>query len=99
LGTLKEAGGIVAPGGSHERLGEGDADPDRPRYRVVRRVDFCSPPLLATRRDLFERLGGFGEGRVAPADALVDFSLRAGRSGVPVHYQPQARVVALGESR
>jgi GT2 family glycosyltransferase len=59
-------------------------------------VDFCSPPLLATRRDLFERLGGFDERRAATADAVVDFSLRAGQSGAPVYYQPEARVVAMG---
>jgi GT2 family glycosyltransferase len=52
--------------------------------------------MLATTRDLFERLGGFPEESGAPADALVDFSLRAGRTGAPVHYQPQARVVTIG---
>jgi len=95
-GTLKEAGGVLGPGGTRERLGEGDADPDRPRYRFVRRVDFCSPPLIATERDLLERLGGIGEEPVASGDAVLDFSLRAGRAGAPVYYQPQARVVALG---
>jgi hypothetical protein len=96
-GTLEEAGGILAPGGLRKRRGEGDNDPDRPEYCFVKRVDFCSPPLLATRRDLFERLAGFDERRVTPAEALVDFSLRAGQAGAPVYYQPQARVVAIGD--
>ncbi|MQA73277.1 MAG: hypothetical protein GEU88_02810 [Solirubrobacterales bacterium] len=96
-GALEEAGGILAADGARRRRGEGEHDPDRPEYGFVRRVDFCSPPLIATRRDLFERLAGLDEQRAAPADALVDFSLRAGRSGAPVYYQPQARVVAIGE--
>jgi hypothetical protein len=98
-GTLEEAGGILTAGGRRRRRGEGDHDPDRPEYRFVRRVDFCSPPLLATRRDLFERLAGFDKRRLAPADALVDFSLRARQSGAPVYYQPEARVVTIGNGR
>jgi hypothetical protein len=27
---------------------------------------------------------------------LVDFSLHAGQAGAPVYYQPEARVVAIG---
>ncbi len=96
FGFLEEAGGILAADGTRERRGAGDANPDRPEYCFVRRVDFCSPPLVATRRDLFERLGGFDQGAMAPDDALVDFSLRAGQAGAPVYYQPQARVVAIG---
>ena len=42
------------------------------------------------------RLGGFDQGPTAQSDALVDFSLRAGEAGSPVYYQPQARVVAIG---
>jgi hypothetical protein len=96
LGFLEEAGGILAADGKRERRGSGDANPDRPEYRFVRRVDFCSPPLVATRRDLFDRLGGFGDAATASTDALVDFSLRAGQAGAAVYYQPQARVVAIG---
>ena len=95
LGFLEEAGGILADG-KRERRGEGDANPDRPEYCFVRRVDFCSPPLVAVKRKLFDRLGGVERGGVSPDDALVDFSLRAGQTGAPVYYQPEARVVALG---
>ena len=73
FGFLEEAGGILADG-KRERRGEGDANPDRPEYCFVRRVDFCSPPLLATKRELFDRLGGVEGGGVSPDDALVDFS-------------------------
>lgn len=97
FGELEEAGGVLTADGTRRRRGEGDDNPDRPEYCFVRRVDFCSSPLVATTRGLFERLGGFAEGGVVPADALVDFSLRAGRIGSPVYYQPQARVVSIGE--
>jgi hypothetical protein len=96
-GALEEAGGVLAADGTRQRRGRGDPDPDRPEYRFVRRVDFCSPPVLAARRDLFERLAGFDECRLALADALVDFSLRAGQAGASVYYQPQASVVTIGD--
>jgi hypothetical protein len=98
-GALAEAGGRLGADGSRRRRGEGDHDPDRPEYRYVRRVDFCSPPLMAVRREVFERLGGFDGQCLVPADASVDFSLRAAQAGVPVYYQPEARVVAIGNGR
>jgi hypothetical protein len=99
FGLLEEAGGILAADGTHERRGAGDANPDRPEYCFVRMVDFCSPPMVATRRDLFERLGDIDRGVMAPDDPLVDFSLRASQAGAPVYYQPQARMVAIGDER
>jgi hypothetical protein len=96
-GTLAEAGGVLAADGSRLRRGGGDHDPDRPEYCHVRGVDFCSPPLLATSRDVYERLSGFDDRRLHPDDALIDFSLRATDSGASVYYQPGARVVALGK--
>jgi hypothetical protein len=96
-GTLEEAGGVLSADGSRTRRGSGDHDPDRPAYCCVRRVDFCSPPMLATTRDLFKRLGGFDERR-APTDALVDFSMRSRNTASRVYYQPQARVVAIGDA-
>jgi GT2 family glycosyltransferase len=92
-GALEEAGGILKPG-HRLRRGAGDPDPDRPEYSFVRPVDFCSPPMLATQRELFDRLAGFDRQR--PADeAVVDYSLRAGQVGTRVLYQPDARVVAM----
>jgi hypothetical protein len=95
-GTLAEAGGVLAADGSRTRRGGGDRDPDRPEYCHVQQVDFCSPPLLATSREVYERLSGFDDRRLDPEDALIDFSLRARHSGASVYYQPGARVVALG---
>jgi GT2 family glycosyltransferase len=96
-GALREAGGVLSAAGARRRLGEGDPDPDRPEYGFVRRVDFCSPPLVAARRELFERRARRDEREVARAQAVVDVSLRAGQAGLPVYYQPQARVVTIGE--
>jgi hypothetical protein len=96
-GALEEAGGILGPDGSRQARGAGDENPDRPEYRFVRRVDFCSPPMLATRRDIFDRLDGFDENRLTAADALIDFSMRAGQLGAAVYYQPRASIVRIGE--
>jgi hypothetical protein len=96
-GSLQAAGGLLGPDGSPRRRGEGDPNPDRPEYCFVRAVDFCSPPVLATTRGVFERLGGFDERGGVRADAMVDFSLRAGQAGTRVYYQPQARVVTMRE--
>ena len=96
-GTLRAAGGVLASSGTPQCRGEGDHDPDSPEYCFVKRVDFCSPPLLVTTRDVFERLAGFDERRATPAEAMLDFSLRAGRTGAHVYYQPHARLVALGD--
>lgn len=98
FGALEEAGGVLAADGSQRRRGEGDEDPDRSEYRFVKQVDFCSAPVLATRREVFERLGGFGNRNVGPADPIIDFSLRASREGASVYYQPQARMVKIGGS-
>jgi hypothetical protein len=97
LGALEEAGGILAADGARRRRGEGDVNPDRPEYCFVKRVEFCSRPLLATTRRLFERLKGFDGGAPGSVDALADFSLRAFQSDARVYYQPGARVVRIGQ--
>ena len=69
---------------------------------IARRVGAGKVVLLADlRRENAEAAGkGLGEAgfdaSVAPEDAPVDFSLRAGCSGAHVYYQPQVRVVAIG---
>ena len=95
-GALAEAGGILEPG-RRLRRGAGDPNPDRPEYSFVRPVDFCSPPILATQRELFDRLDGFEHAQLSPDEAVVDYSLRAGQAGQRVLYQPDARVVAMAD--
>ena len=64
-GALEEAGGMVGVDGARQRRGRGDPNPDRPEYRYVRRVDFCSPPILATRRERSNDSAGSTSGRRA----------------------------------
>jgi GT2 family glycosyltransferase/glycosyltransferase involved in cell wall biosynthesis/tetratricopeptide (TPR) repeat protein len=91
-GKLQEAGGIVFADASGWNYGRGD-DPDDPRYRFVREVDYCSGAALLVRADLFRELGCFDE-RYAPAyyeDTDLCFGVRA--RGLRVLYQPAAVVV------
>lgn len=92
-GRLQEAGGLVFRNGSGANFGRGDYDVDGPLYAYVRRVQYCSGSLLATRRELLAELGGFDR-RYRPAyyeDTDYCFSVR--RAGFEVYYQPDARVV------
>ena len=91
-GRLQEAGSVIWADGSCEGYGRG-GDPAAPEYCFERQVDFCSGAMLLTRRDIFERLGGFDE-RYQPAyyeDA--DYCVRLWKSGRSVVYNPQAVAV------
>jgi len=58
-GRLQEAGSVVFSDGSAANFGRDDLNPDLPLYTFIREVDYCSAALMATRRSLFEALGGF----------------------------------------
>ena len=86
---------MVFRDGSAANFGRGDHDVDAPQYNVVREVDYCSGALLATRRALFEQIGGFDD-RYRPAyyeDADYCFAVR--QRGFRVYYQPECAVVHL----
>jgi len=92
-GTLQEAGGVIFADGSGCNFGKHDLAVDAPLYNYLREVDYCSGALLATRRALFERLGGF-DPHFAPAyyeDTDYCFAVRA--AGLRVYYQPESVVV------
>ena len=92
-GTLQEAGGVIFADGSGCNVGKHDLAVDAPLYNYLREVDYCSGALLATRRALFERLGGF-DTRFAPAyyeDTDYCFGVR--KAGYRVYYQPESVVV------
>jgi GT2 family glycosyltransferase len=94
-GALQEAGGMVFCDGSAANFGRGDHDVDAPQYNFVREVDYCSGALLATRRSLFEQIGGFDD-RYRPAyyeDTDYCFAVR--QYGFRVYYQPASAVVHL----
>ena len=92
-GSLQEAGNVVFTDGSGANFGRGDYCADDPLYSYVREVDYCSAALLATPRQLFEKIGGFDE-RYSPAyyeDTDYCFAVR--KQGLRVLYQPESVVV------
>jgi GT2 family glycosyltransferase len=94
-GTLQEAGGVIFADGSGCNFGKHDLAVDAPLYNYLREVDYCSGALLATRRTLFERLGGF-DTRFAPAyyeDTDYCFGVR--EAGYRVYYQPESAIVHI----
>jgi GT2 family glycosyltransferase/ubiquinone/menaquinone biosynthesis C-methylase UbiE len=91
-GTLQEAGGVIFSDASGCNFGKHD-QANAPLYNFMREVDYCSGALLATRRELFNKLGGF-DTRFAPAyyeDTDYCFGLR--ERGYRVYYQPESVVI------
>lgn len=92
-GTLQEAGGLIFSDGSGWNFGRNDAAVDHPLYTHVREVDYCSGALLATKRALFTKLGGF-DTRYQPAYYEdVDYCFEVWKSGAKVYYQPDSVVI------
>jgi GT2 family glycosyltransferase len=91
-GTLQEAGGVIFSDASGCNFGK-HKSASAPLYNFLREVDYCSGALLATRRELFNRLGGF-DTRYAPAyyeDTDYCFGLR--ERGYRVYYQPESVII------
>jgi GT2 family glycosyltransferase len=93
-GSLLEVGGNETAQGQPERIGRGNFDIDSPEYRVLRPVDFSSSALLATRRSLFLRLGGFDVGR--PSDEGAEYCARVRRAGYTVYARPDTVAIHYG---
>lgn len=94
-GRLQEAGCVTFCDGSAFNFGKGDYRVDDPLYNYVREVDYCSGALLATKRSLFTKLGGF-DTHYCPAyyeDADYCFNLRT--QGYRVYFQPESSVIHL----
>ena len=92
-GRLQEAGGIMFSDGSGANFGRNSPTPEASLFAHVRNVDYCSGALLATPRDLFERLGGF-DTRYRPAyyeDTDYCFTVRA--HGLQVVCEPASVIV------
>ena len=94
-GTLQEAGAVVFSDGTGANLGKHDPEPDRPRYRFVRDVDYCSAALLATRRATFEQLAGFDTLFRPGYYEETDYCFRARATGLRTVYQPESIVVHI----
>lgn len=92
-GTMQEAGGFIFRDGSAAHFGRGDHQLDDLHYNYLRQVDYCSGALLATRRDVFESIGGFDR-RYEPAyyeDTDYCFAVR--KAGHAVFFQPESIVI------
>jgi GT2 family glycosyltransferase/glycosyltransferase involved in cell wall biosynthesis len=91
-GDLQAAGSIIWSDGRCSGYGRG-AHPNAPEYRYRREVDYVSGAFLLTRRDLWERLGGFNEVLAPAYYEDTDFCVRAHKVGSRVVYEPEAAVV------
>ena len=92
---MQEAGGFVFADGSAAHFGRDDHQLDALHYNYVRTVDYCSAALLATRRSLFEKIGGF-DSRYEPAYYEdTDFCMEIRKAGSRVYFQPESVVVHL----
>jgi len=92
-GRLQEAGAVLFSDGTGANLGNTDSQPDRPIYRFVREVDYCSGAMLATRREVFEGLAGFDTLFRPCYYEETDYCFRAREAGLRTLYQPESVVV------
>ena len=58
-------------------------------------MDYCSAALLATPRELFERLGGFDPDYAPAYYEDTDYCFKVRAAGRHVYYQPEAAVIHL----
>ena len=101
-GRLKAAGGIIKYGKGAHGYGHLDPQPDHPRYKFARQVDFC-PAGYLIKRDILHELTGFNEQYRTFEFAHIDLAFRARALGHSCHYCPSAQVFSyceeVGEDR
>ena len=101
-GRLKAAGGIVEYRKGAYGYGHLEPQPDHPRYKFARQVDFC-PAGYLIRKDILDELDGFNEQYRTFEFAHIDLAFRARALGHSCHYCPSAQVFSYcaegGEDR
>lgn len=94
-GTIQHAGVVIGLGGIAGHILRG-LPGDRPGYNSTsistRDCSVVTGACLMTRREIFERVGGFGE-ELAVAFNDVDFCLKVRRQGHLVVYTPLAELI------
>ncbi|MCZ7527368.1 MAG: glycosyltransferase family 2 protein [Acidimicrobiia bacterium] len=90
-GTLQEAGGLVGRSGIGYALGSTD-DPDRPRFRFRRTVDYGSGACLLLHRWLFHSVGGLDPVFGLAYCEDVDLAFRLAARGFRTVYEPGSTV-------
>ena len=93
-GALISAGGILWRDGAHSLYGSGQA-PTLPEFSFQRDVHFVTRQLLAIRKELFEKLGGFDQRYGERVYEDLDLCTRAAEQGYTVRYEPLAAAYLL----
>jgi GT2 family glycosyltransferase len=94
-GRLQEAGGVVFSDGSAANFGKWDYELEYPLYNYVRQVDYVTGALIATRRSLFNDLGGL-DTRYRPIYyEETDYCFKLREKGYKIYYQPESVVIHL----
>jgi GT2 family glycosyltransferase len=94
-GRLQEAGGVIFSDGSAANFGRGDFEIDAPLYNYFREVDYVTGALIATRRSLFEKIGGLDTHYRPIYYEETDYCFRVRKAGYKVYYQPDSLVIHL----
>ena len=97
-GRLFSAGDVVFADASILGFGQGDHEPDAPLYSHVREVDSCSCGLFATRRSLFQEMGGLDTSFGTWPYQVADYCFRAHAQGHRSLFQPESVAVVLDAS-
>lgn len=92
-GRLFSAGDVVFADASILGFGQGDHDPDAPLYSHVREVDSCPSRLFATRRSLFQEMGGLDTSFRTWPYQVADYCLRGHAQGYRSLFQPESVAV------
>ena len=97
-GRLKAAGGVVEYGKGAYGYGHLDPQPDHPRYKFARQVDFC-PTGYLIKKDILDQLAGFNEQYRTFEFAHIDLAFRSRALGHPCDYCPSAQVFSYCAER
>jgi GT2 family glycosyltransferase len=91
-GRLQEAGVRIKSDGTSEMIGLSD-NPELPRYKYIRDVDYCSGACLLVETDLFRTLKGFDTTFTPAYCEDADLCLRIHDLGKRVLFNPNSTVI------